>query len=58
VLRLLYLFTCQNFSSGKILKVLIIYNNIDEKDWTFEIIALNFEGFRNNWEFLVISVVV
>jgi len=58
VLRLLYLFTYQNFSSGKILKVLIIYNNIDRKDWNFEIIALNFEGFKNGWEFLVISVVV
>ena len=58
MLRLLYLFTYQNFSSEKILKVLIIYNNIDGEDWTFEIIALNFEEFRNGWEILVISVIV
>jgi len=37
----------QYLSSGKILKVFIICNNVDKKDWTLEIMMPNFESFKN-----------
>jgi len=37
----------QYLGSGKILKVLMIHNNINEIGWTFQIMLPNLEGFKD-----------
>ena len=48
----------QYLSSRKILKTLMIYNNVDEIGQTFQIVSLNFESFKDGKQFLVICVVI
>ena len=48
----------QYLSSRKILKVLIICNNIDGIGQTFQIMLPNLEGFKDGKQFLVMCVVV
>ena len=48
----------QYLGSRKILKVLIICNNIDGIGQTFQIMLLNLEGFKDGKQFLVMCVVV
>ena len=48
----------QYLSSREILKILMIYNNIDGIGWTFQIVSPNLEGFKNGKQFLVMCVVV
>jgi len=48
----------QDLSSRKILKVFIIYNNINEIDWTFQIVSPNLKSFKDSEQFLVICVVI
>ena len=58
VLKLPSLFVGQYSGSRKALKIFIIHNNVNGKDWTIKIVVPNFEGFKNGQEFLVINVVV
>jgi len=48
----------QYLGSRKIFKVLMICNNIDGIGWTFQIVSLNLESFKDGKQFLVICVVV
>ena len=48
----------QYLGSRKILKVLIIHNNIDGIGWTFQIVSPNLESFKNSKQFLVICVII
>ena len=48
----------QYLGSRKILKVFIIHNNIDGTGWTFQIVPLNLESFKDGKQFLVICVIV
>ena len=48
----------QYLGSRKILKVLMICNNIDEIGWTFQIISPNLESFEDGKQFLVMCVVI
>ena len=48
----------QHLGSRKILKVLMIHNNIDEIGWTFQIVLPNLESFKDGKQFLVICVMV
>ena len=48
----------QYLSSRKILKVLIICNNVDGIGQTFQIVSPNFESFKDGKQFLVICIVV
>ena len=48
----------QYLGSGKILKVLMIHNNIDGIGQTFQIVLPNLEGFKDGKQFLVMCVVV
>ena len=58
VLRLLCLSLGQYFGSRKILKVLMIYNNVDGIGQTFQIVLPNLESFEDGKQFLVMCVVV
>jgi len=58
VLRPLHLPLGQYLGSRKILKVLMICNNIDGIGWTFQIVPPNFESFKDGKQFLVMCVVV
>ena len=58
VLRPLYLPPGQYFDSRKILKVLMIYNNVDGIGQTFQIVSPNLESFKDGKQFLIICVVV
>ena len=58
VLRLSCLPLGQYLGSRKILKVLIIYNNVDGIGWTFQIVSPNLESFKDGKQFLVIYVVI
>ena len=58
VLGLLCLPLGQYLGSRKILKVLMIYNNIDGIGRTFQIVLLNLESFKDNEQFLVMYVVI
>jgi len=58
VLRPLYLPLGQYLGSRKILKVLIIHNNIDGIDWTFQIVLPNLESFKDGKQFLVMCVII
>ena len=48
----------QYFGGRKILKVLMIRNNVDRIGWTFQIVLPNLESFEDGKQFLVIYVVV
>jgi len=58
VLGLLHLPLSQHLGSRKILKILMIYNNVDEIDQTFQIVSPNLESFKNGKQFLVICIVI
>ena len=58
VLRPLCLPLGQYLGSRKILKVFIIYNNINGIDQTFQIVSSNLESFKDGKQFLVICVIV
>ena len=58
VLGPLHLPLDQYFCSRKILKVLMIYNNIDGISQTFQIVLPNLESFKDSKQFLVICVIV
>jgi len=48
----------QYLGSRKILKILMIYNNIDGIGWIFQIVSPNLESFEDSKQFLIICVVV
>ena len=48
----------QYFGGRKILKVLMIRNNVDRIGWTFQIVPPNLESFKDGKQFLVMCVVV
>ena len=48
----------QYLGSRKILKILIIYNNIDGIGQTFQIVSSNLESFEDSKQFLVMCIVV
>jgi len=48
----------QYLGSRKILKVLMICNNINGVGWTFQIVLPNLESFKDGEQFLVMCVVV
>ena len=58
VLGPLHLSPGQYLSSRKILKILMIYNNINGIGRTFQIVSLNLEGFKDGKQFLVMCVVI
>jgi len=58
VLRPLHLPPGQDLGSRKILKVLIIHNNVNEIGQTFQIVLPNLESFEDSKQFLVIYVVI
>jgi len=58
VLRPLRLSLGQYLGSRKILKVLIVYNNVDGIGRTFQIVLPNLESFEDGKQFLVMCVVV
>ena len=48
----------QYLGSRKILKVLIIHNNIDRIGWIFQIVSPNLESFEDGKQFLVKCIIV
>jgi len=48
----------QYLGSRKILKILMIHNNVDGIGWTFQIVPPNLESFKDSKQFLVMCVVV
>ena len=48
----------QYLGSRKILKVLMIHNNVDGIGWTFQIVLPNLEGFKDGKQFLVMCIIV
>jgi len=58
VLRPLCLPLSQYLGSRKILKVFIIYNNINGIDQTFQIVLPSLESFKDSEQFLVIYVII
>ena len=58
VLGPLHLSLDQYLGSRKILKILIICNNIDGIGQTFQIVSPNLEGFKDGKQFLVMCVIV
>ena len=58
VLRPLCLPLGQYLGSRKILKVLMIYNNVNGIGRTFQIVLPNLESFKDGKQFLVIYIVV
>ena len=48
----------QYLGSRKILKILIIYNNVNGIGWIFQIVSPNLESFEDSKQFLVMCVVV
>ena len=58
VLRPPRLLPGQYLGSRKILKVLMIHNNIDGIDQTFQIVSPNLESFEDGKQFLVMCVIV
>ena len=48
----------QYLGSRKILKVLMIHNNVNEIGQIFQIVSPNLEGFKDGKQFLVICVVI
>ena len=53
-----YLPLGQYLGSRKILKVLMIYNNVDGIGWTFQILSPNLENFKDGKQFLVMCIIV
>ena len=58
VLRLPYLPLGQYLGSRKILKILIIHNNIDRIDQTFQVMLPNLESFKDSKQFLIMCVII
>ena len=58
ILGPLYLPLGQYLGSGKILKILMIHNNIDRIGQTFQIVSPNLESFKDSKQFLVMCVIV
>jgi len=58
VLRPLRLPLGQYLGSRKILKVLMIHNNVDRIGRTFQIVPPNLESFKDSKQFLVMCVIV
>ena len=58
VLRPLHLPLGQYFGSRKILKILMIHNNVNRIGWTFQIVSPNLESFKDSEQFLVMCVIV
>jgi len=58
VLGLLCLPPGQYLGSRKILKILMICNNVDGIDRTFQIVSPNLESFEDGKQFLVMCVIV
>jgi len=58
VLRPPHLSSGQYLGSREILKVLMICNNVDGIDWTFQIVSPNFESFTDSKQFLIMCVVI
>ena len=58
VLRPLHLPLGQYLGSRKILKILMIYNNIDRIGQSFQIVLPNLESFEDGKQFLVMCVIV
>jgi len=58
ILGLLHLSPGQYLGSRKILKVLIICNNVNRIGWTFQVVLLNLESFKDSKQFLVICVII
>jgi len=48
----------QYLGSRKILKVLMIHNNVNGIGWTFQIVSPNLEGFKDGKQFLVMCVII
>ena len=48
----------QHLGSRKILKVFMIYNNVDGISWTFQVVSPNLESFQDGKQFLAIHIVV
>jgi len=48
----------QEFSSGKVLKVFVIGDNINWSQRSCEVMSPNFEGFKGGQEFLVVYIVI
>jgi len=48
----------QYLGSRKILKIFMIYNNINGIGWTFQIVLSNLESFKDGKQFLVMYVVI
>jgi len=48
----------QYLGSRKIFKVFIICNNINGIGWTFQVVLLNFESFKDSKQFLVMYVII
>jgi len=48
----------QHLGSRKILKVLIIRNNIDRISQTFQVVLPNLESFKDSKQFLIMCVVI
>ena len=58
ILGLLYLSAGQYLGNREVLKVVVIYNNVNEKGQTLEIVASDFESFKNGQEFFVIDIMI
>ena len=58
VLGLPHLPSDQYLCSRKILKILMIYNNINRISQTFQIVSPNLESFKDSKQFLVMCVVI
>ena len=48
----------QNFSGGKIFKILVVSNNINRKSRTFKIMLPYFKSIKNSQYFLVMNIIV
>ena len=58
ILRPLHLPSGQYLGSRKILKVLMVYNNVNGIGWTFQIVSPNLESFEDGKKFLVMCIIV
>jgi len=58
ILRLPHLPLGQYLSSRKILKVLMIHNNVNGIGQTFQIVSPNLKGFKDGKQFLAMCVII
>ena len=58
VLRTPYLPLGQNLGSKKILKVFVIYNNVDGIGQIFQVVLPNLKSFKDGKQFLVMHVII